>query len=76
LLIGEIAEILTRLDYAMSSGRRYPNDTGSAFASAQEAVAHASVLAAELAQDDSWEGFSISVMDEQGREIARVAVRR
>ena len=35
-----------------------------------------SMLATELAQDDSWEGFSISVMDEQGREIARVAVRR
>jgi len=33
------------------------------------------VLAAELAQDDSWDGFFISVMDEQGREIARIAVR-
>jgi len=66
----------SRLYFHICNGRRYPDDTGSAFASAQEAIAHGSVLAAELAQDDSWEGFSISVMDEQGREIARVAVRR
>jgi hypothetical protein len=66
----------SRFYFHIRNGRRYPDDTGSAFASAQEAVAHASVLAAELAQDDSWEGFSISVTDEQGREIARVAVRR
>ena len=66
----------SRFYFHICNGRRYPDNTGSAFASAQEAVAHASVLAAELAQDDSWEGFSISVMDEQGREIARVAVRR
>ena len=64
-----------RFYFHVCNGRRYPDDTGSAFASAQEAVAHASVLAAELAQDDSWDGFFISVMDEQGREIARVAVR-
>jgi hypothetical protein len=65
----------SRFYFHVCNGRRYPDDTGSAFASAQEAIAHGSVLAAELAQDDSWEGFSISVMDEQGREIARVAVR-
>jgi hypothetical protein len=39
-------------------------NTGSAFASARETVALASVLSAELAQGDSWEEFSISVMDE------------
>jgi len=66
----------SRFYFHVCNGRRYPDDTGSAFASAQEAIAHGSVLAAELAQDDSWEGFSISVMDEQGREIGRVAVRR
>jgi hypothetical protein len=66
----------SRFYFHIRNGRRYPDDTGSAFASAQDAVAHASVLAAELAQDDSWEGFSISVTDEPGREIARVAVRR
>jgi len=65
----------SRFYFHVCNGRRYPDDTGSAFASAQEAIAHGSVLAAELAQDDSWEGFSISVMDEQGLEIARVAVR-
>jgi hypothetical protein len=64
----------SRFYFHICNGRRYPDDTGSAFASAQEAVAHASVLAAELAQEDSWEGFSISMMDEQGREIARVAI--
>jgi hypothetical protein len=64
-----------RFYFHVCNGRRYPDDTGSAFASAREAVAHASVLAAELAQDDSWDGFFISVMDEQGREIARIAVR-
>jgi hypothetical protein len=65
----------SRFYFHVCNGRRYPDDTGSAFASAREAVAHASVLAAELAQDDSWDGFFISVMDEQGREIARIAVR-
>jgi hypothetical protein len=54
----------SRFYFHICNGRRYPDNTGSAFASAQEAVAHASVLAAELAQGDSWEEFSISVMDE------------
>jgi hypothetical protein len=34
------------------------------------------MIAAELAQDGSWEGFSISVADEYGSEIARVPIRR
>jgi hypothetical protein len=65
-----------RFFFHIRNGRRYPDETGSVFSCAEEAVAHATALALEFAQDGSWEGFSVSVADEGGSEIARVPISR
>jgi hypothetical protein len=57
------------------NGKQYPDEIGNAFASDQEAVAHAAVLATELAQDRDWDGFMIVVVDANDRIVARVPVR-
>jgi hypothetical protein len=44
------------------------------FSAVEEARAHASVVAGELAQDTGWEGFSVLIADENGNEVARLPV--
>jgi hypothetical protein len=39
-------------------------------------VAHAFVLAQELAPDESWHGSSILVTNDRGQEITRVRIGR
>jgi hypothetical protein len=63
-----------RFYFHVDSGSRYSDEAGSVFLTADEAAAHASVLARELAQDDSWHGSSILVTDDQGQEISRVRI--
>jgi hypothetical protein len=60
--------------FHVQNGRRYPDKAGGFFFSQREAVAHASVVTAELAQDGGWEGFVIFVTDEDGRVVAQVPV--
>ena len=55
---------------------QYLDQTGSVFSFPNKAIAQASVIAAELAQDGSWDAASIYVMDEHGNEIALVPIRR
>jgi hypothetical protein len=55
-----------RFYFHIVNGSRYPDKTGSVFSRTGDAVAHAFVLAKELAQDDSWHGSSILVTDDQG----------
>ena len=62
--------------FHVTSGKEYPDKSGRMFPSDYDAIAHASVLAAELAQDEDWESFVISVTDGEGRLIARVPVRK
>jgi hypothetical protein len=56
----------SRFYFHIVNGSRYPDETGSVFSRTGDAVAHAFVLAKELAQDDSWHGSSILVTDDQG----------
>jgi hypothetical protein len=49
---------------------RYPDETGSA----DNAAAHAAVVAQELAQDESWSGFFVVVTDGRGQEIGPVPI--
>jgi hypothetical protein len=72
-------EVLTernRFYFHVDNGSRYPDETGSAFSSSDDAVAHAFVIAQELAQDGGWHGFSILVTDDRGQEIIRVRIGR
>jgi hypothetical protein len=62
--------------FHVTSGKQYPDEIGRTFPSDHDAVAHASVLAAELAQDEDWDSFVISVTDANGRVIAHVPVAR
>jgi hypothetical protein len=64
-----------RYYFNVTNGRQYPDETGRVFATQEEAIAHASVLAAELRQDRGWGRFMISVTDEDGRAIAKIPVR-
>jgi hypothetical protein len=66
----------SRFYFHVDNGSRYPDETGSVFSTPEDAAAHASVLARELAQDDSWHGSSILVTDDWGQEISRVRIGR
>jgi hypothetical protein len=48
---------------------------GKAFRTHDEAVAYASVLAAELWQDGGWDGFMISIADNCGGVVAEIPIR-
>jgi hypothetical protein len=60
--------------FHVTNGRQYRDEIGKAFPSYKEAVAHAAVVAEELAHDGDWDEFVISVTDKDGAVIARVPV--
>jgi hypothetical protein len=72
----EVLAVGSRFYFHIVNGSRYPDETGSVFSTTGDAVAHAFVLAQELAQDDSWHGSSILVTNDQGQEITRVEIVR
>jgi hypothetical protein len=53
----------SRFYFHVENGSRYPDETGSAFSTPEDATAHAVIIARELAQDGSWHGFSILVTE-------------
>ena len=65
-----------RFYFDIENGNRYPDKTGSVFSTPDDAVAHAFVIAQELAQDGSWHGSSIVVTDDRGQEITCVRIGR
>jgi hypothetical protein len=58
----------------LTHGGRYPDQTGKVFATREDAIAQASILAAELRVDKGWEGFCIFVTDQDGRTVIRIPV--
>jgi hypothetical protein len=62
------------IDNHIDDGSRYPDETGTVFSTPSDAAAHALILAKELAQDISWQGFSVRVTNDQGQEITRVRI--
>jgi hypothetical protein len=64
-----------RYYFHVGNGKQYMDETGSVFSAPEGAIAHARVLAAELAQDGDWGGFVISVTDAGGRVLAQIPVR-
>jgi hypothetical protein len=66
----------SRFYFHVVNGSRYPDEVGSVFSTADDATAHAIVVAQELAQDGSWHGSSILVTDDRGHEIVRVRIGR
>jgi hypothetical protein len=72
----EVSAEGSRFYFHVDNGSRYPDETGSVFSTADEAMAHAIVVAQELVQDGSWHGSSILVTDDRGHEIVRVRIGR
>jgi hypothetical protein len=72
----EVLAAGSRFYFHIVNGTRYPDETGSVFSTIGDAVAHAVVLAQELAQDESWQGSSILVTNDRGQEITRVEIVR
>jgi hypothetical protein len=66
----------SRFYFYVENGSRYPDETGSAFSTPEDATAHAVIIARELPQDGSWHGSSILVTDDRGHEIVRVRIGR
>jgi hypothetical protein len=64
----------SRFYFHVKNGSCYPDQTGTVFATPENAAEHAVIIAQELAQDRGWHGFSVFVADSLGREIARVPI--
>ena len=61
--------------HVVGGGSEFRDENGGHFETLEDAVAHGTKIAAELAQDgDHYRGFVISVADDQDNELARVAV--
>ena len=66
----------SRFYFHVENGSRYPDETGSAFSTPEDATTHAVIIAREFAQDGSWHGSTILVTDDRGQEIMRVRIGR
>jgi hypothetical protein len=64
-----------RYYFHVRNGRQYPDETGRVFPTHNEAIAYASVLAAELREDRDWDDFVISITDDGGGMVAEIPVR-
>jgi hypothetical protein len=61
-----------RYYFHVSNGGQFLDETGEEFSTREEAIAHASVLAAELTKEGDWSGYAITVRDEDGATVARL----
>jgi len=64
----------TRYYFHVSNGSQFFDETGEEFSTREEAVARASVLAAELAKEGDWGGYAITVTNEDGATVAQLRV--
>ena len=63
--------------HVMSDGTAFKDAVGRSFSSVEIAIAHASVIASELAVEaENYVGFSVCVTDHNGNEVARVPIAR
>lgn len=65
-----------RYYFHVRNGKQYPDQTGKVFPSVHDAVVHAAIVAAEIAQDRDWDGYRVAVAEAGGRVVAEVPVCR
>jgi hypothetical protein len=66
-----------RYFFHVSDHTTYKDAVGRSFSSVEIAIAHASVIASELAiEAEDYVGYSVCVTDDQGNEVARVPISR
>jgi hypothetical protein len=58
----------SRFYFHVDNSSRYADETGSVFLTADDAAAHALIVARELSQDGSWDGASILLTNGRGEE--------
>jgi hypothetical protein len=63
-----------RYYFHVSNGSQFLDETGEEFSTREEAIARASVLAAELTKEGDWSGYAITVTDDDGATVARLPV--
>jgi hypothetical protein len=63
--------------HVMSDGTAYNDEVGRSFSDVEIAIAHAFVIARELAiEAENYVGFSVCVTDDHGHKVARVPIAR
>jgi hypothetical protein len=65
----------TRYFFHVRNGSLYPDEQGRTCANRQDAIAQASILAAELGRDGDWAGFEVTVTDEAGEIVVRKPIQ-
>jgi hypothetical protein len=58
--------------FHVKNGSTFKGEEGENYPNLETARAHAAKIASELAKETSYEGFAVSVTDEQGNEVAYV----
>ncbi len=64
----------SRYYFHVSNGRTFADESGAVFLTTAEALAQASTIAMELAQDTGWLEFAVLIHDDNGTEIGRVRI--
>jgi hypothetical protein len=65
----------TRYFFHVGRGRTYRDESGAEFATPEDAIAYASVVAEELGRDGEWQGFTVIATDAAGKVVARKLIR-
>jgi len=58
----------------VKNGSTFKDEEGEDWPSLEAARAHAVMIASELLQEGNYEGYAVSVTDEQGNEVAYVPI--
>ena len=65
---------MERYRFIISDGDSFEHVGEAAYASPLAAEAHATQIAKELSEDDTWHGGWISVEDTRGNQIAKISI--
>jgi hypothetical protein len=65
---------MARFFFHVKNGSTFKEKEGENYPNLETARAHAAKIASELAKETSYEGFAVSVTDEQGNEVAYVPI--
>ena len=65
---------MARFFFHVKNGSTFKDEEGENYPNLETARAHAAKIASELAKETGYEGFALSVTDEQGNEVAYMPI--
>ena len=65
---------MARFSFTSKTAARLKDEEGENYPNLETARAHAAKIASELAKETGYEGFALSVTDEQGNEVAYMPI--